>query len=58
MIISYGVELFRHQQDKIYINLSVPYFGRYHEIMDRRAMIKQETLQQRRKENLGVIACH
>lgn len=28
------------------------YFGRYHEIIDRRAMIKYETLQQRRKENL------
>jgi len=28
------------------------FFGRYHEIMDRRAMIKVETLQQRRKENL------
>jgi len=28
------------------------YFGRYHEIMDRRAIIKYETLQQRRKENL------
>lgn len=28
------------------------YFGRYHEIMDRRARIKHETLQQRRKENL------
>lgn len=30
------------------------YFGRYHEIMDRRAMIKYETLQQRRKENLSL----
>ncbi len=28
------------------------YFGCYHEIMNHRAMIKQETLQLRRKENL------
>ena len=28
------------------------FFGRYQEIMDRRAVIKYETLQQRRKENL------
>jgi putative transposase len=28
------------------------YFGRYHEIMERRAMIKYDTLQQRRKDNL------
>ena len=34
------------------------YFGRYQEIMDRRAIIKQHTLQQRRKENLGVITYH
>jgi len=34
------------------------YFGQYQEIMDRRAMVKQEILQQRRKENLGVITCH
>jgi transposase InsO family protein len=32
------------------------YFGRYQEIMDTRAMIKQETLQQRRKENLREYA--
>ena len=30
------------------------YFGRYHEIMDRRTIIKYETLQQRRKENLRI----
>ncbi len=30
------------------------YFGRYQEIMDKRAMIKYETLQQRRKENLSL----
>ena len=28
------------------------YYGRYHEIIDQRAMIKQQTLQQRRCENL------
>ena len=30
------------------------YFGRYQEIMDRRAIIKYETLQQRRKVNLSL----
>jgi len=30
------------------------YFGRYHEIMDRRAIIKFKILQQRRKENLSL----
>ena len=34
------------------------YYGRYHEIIDKRAMIKQKTLQQRRKDNLKVITCH
>lgn len=34
------------------------YYGRYHDFMDRRAVIKQETLQQRRKDNLEVITCH
>jgi transposase InsO family protein len=33
------------------------YFGRYQEIMDRRAMIKQKTLQQRRTDNLRDYAC-
>ncbi len=28
------------------------YYGRYHQIMERRAIIKQQTLQQRRCENL------
>ena len=28
------------------------YYGRYHQIMDQRAMTKQQTLQQRRRENL------
>ena len=28
------------------------YYGRYHEIIDQRAMIKQQTLEQRRHENL------
>ncbi len=32
------------------------YFGRYQEIMDQRAIIKQKTLQQRRYENLGYCA--
>jgi transposase InsO family protein len=31
------------------------YFGRYHEIMGRRAQIKQQTLQQRRYENLNSV---
>jgi putative transposase len=31
------------------------YYGRYHQIMDQRALIKQQTLQQRRCENL--ISC-
>ena len=32
------------------------YYGRYHQIMDQRAMIKQQTLQQRRCENLTSYA--
>ena len=34
------------------------YFGRYQEVIDRRAMIKQTTLQQRRRENLAMTGCH
>ncbi len=34
------------------------YFGRYQEIMDKRAMIKQSTLQQRRRENPTMTICH
>ena len=34
------------------------YFGRYQEVIDRRAMIKQTTLQQRRRENLVMTGCH
>ena len=33
-------------------------FGRYQEIMDRRAMIKQSILQQRKRENLAMTTCH
>ena len=32
------------------------YYGRYHQIMDQRAMIKQQTLQQRRCDNLTSYA--
>ena len=34
------------------------YFGRYQEIMDRRAIIKRETLRQRKRENLTMTVCH
>ena len=34
------------------------YFGRYQKIMDKRAIIKQTTLQQRRRVNLAMTACH
>ena len=34
------------------------YFGRYQKIMDTRAIIKQTTLQQRRRVNLAMTACH
>ena len=32
------------------------YYGRYHQIMDQRTMIKQQTLQQRKCENLTSYA--
>ena len=31
------------------------YYGRYHQIMDQRAMIKQQTLQLRRYQNLNSV---
>lgn len=49
------VHYYNHERYHESLNNITPadmYFGRYHEIMDRRAMIKVETLQQRRKENL------
>lgn len=49
------VHYYNHERYHESLNNITPadmYFGRYHEIMDRRARIKHETLQQRRKENL------
>ena len=43
----------RYHQSLDNITPADMFFGRYHEIMDRRAVIKVEILQQRRIENLS-----
>ena len=50
----YNLERYHESSDNI--TSADRYYGLYHQIMDQRAMIKQQTLQQRRCENLTSYA--
>lgn len=55
------VDYYNHERYHEALNNLTPadmYYGRYEEIMDRRALIKAQTLQQRKEENQRTCLIH